>query len=216
MRRLCFRYDDREPEKWTIRNLSFTVRKGERVGIRGASGVGKTTLFNLLLGFYTPASGSIRIDGKPLTAANRRAWLDNVGYVAQHVFLTDGTLIDNVAPGLDTAQIDRARALEALAAAGLDGFAATLPQGPDTPVGECGCRLSGGQRQRIGIARALYRQADVLFFDEATSALDSRTEEEINRSIAGLAARDAGLTLVVIAHRESSLEYCNRIITIGE
>ena len=86
----------------------------------------------------------------------------------------------------------------------------------DTHVGECGCRLSGGQRQRIGIARALYRRADVLFFDEATSALDSRTEEEINRSIAELAAHDEGLTLVVIAHRESSLEYCTRIITIGE
>ena len=92
----------------------------------------------------------------------------------------------------------------------------SLSAGIDTPIGEAGNKLSGGQRQRIGIARALYKQANILFFDEATSALDSRTEEEINRSIAGLAARDAGLTLVVIAHRESSLEYCNRIITIGE
>lgn len=92
----------------------------------------------------------------------------------------------------------------------------SLSAGIDTPIGEAGNKLSGGQRQRIGIARALYKQANILFFDEATSALDSRTEEEINRSIAGLAARDAGLTLVVIAHRESSLEYCTRIITIGE
>ena len=106
--------------------------------------------------------------------------------------------------------------MQALRTAQLGELGAGLAKGIDTHVGECGCRLSGGQRQRIGIARALYRQADVLFFDEATSALDSRTEEEINRSIAGLAARDAGLTLVVIAHRESSLEYCNRIITIGE
>ena len=105
---------------------------------------------------------------------------------------------------------------EALEAARLGEFVAGLSKGMDTHVGECGCRLSGGQRQRIGIARALYRRADVLFFDEATSALDSRTEEEINRSVAELAARDKGLTLVVIAHRESSLEYCTRIITIGE
>jgi len=214
--RLSFRYDDREPERWTIRDLSFTVRKGERVGIRGASGVGKTTLFNLLLGFYTPASGSIRIDGEPLTAANRRAWLDNVGYVAQHVFLTDGTLIDNVAPGLDTAQIDRARALEALAAAGLDGFAATLPQGPDTPVGECGCRLSGGERQRIGIARALYKQAGVLLLDEATSALDIPTEERINRSLETLMRTRPELTVLVIAHRESTLSHCDRIIDLTQ
>ena len=107
------------------------------------------------------------------------------------------------------------RRLGGLEAAQLGEFIASLPLGIDTPVGECGSRLSGGQRQRIGIARALYRRADVLFFDEATSALDSRTEEEINRSIAELAARDEGLTLVVIAHRESSLEYCTRIITIG-
>ena len=95
-------------------------------------------------------------------------------------------------------------------------FVRGLPRGIDTPVGECGCRLSGGQRQRIGIARALYRRADVLFFDEATSSLDNRTEEEVHRSIAELSARNRELTLVVIAHRDSSLEYCDRILNIGE
>lgn len=211
---LGFRYDDAEPGKWAIRNLTFTVRKGERLGIRGASGAGKTTLFNLLLGFYTPSSGSILIDGKPLTAANRRAWLDNVGYVPQQVFLTDGSLIENVAPCCDAAGIDRRRALTALADAGLDGFAATLQQGPDTPVGECGCRLSGGERQRIGIARALYKQADVLLFDEATSALDTPTEERINRALEALMRARPELTVLVIAHRESTLRHCDRILDL--
>ena len=125
-------------------------------------------------------------------------------------------LLENIALGEEEEKIDRRRAEESLRAARLEDFVQSLSAGIDTPIGEAGNKLSGGQRQRIGIARALYKQANILFFDEATSALDSRTEEEINRSIAGLAARDAGLTLVVIAHRESSLEYCNRIITIGE
>ena len=211
---LSFRFP--EADKDLFHGLSLTIRKGERIGIRGASGAGKTTLFNLLLGLYKPTSGEIVIDDTPLSAANRRAWQNRIGYVSQHLFLTDGSFAANVAPGIASAEIDRKRVIEALEAAQLGDFIATLPQGIDTPVGECGCRLSGGQRQRIGIARALYRRADVLFFDEATSALDSRTEAEINRSIADIAAQHPGLTLLVIAHRETSLEYCNKIITLGE
>lgn len=214
VRDLSFRFADDGHE--LFHGLSLTIRKGERIGIRGASGAGKTTLFNLLLGLYEPTGGEIAIDGTPLTAVNRRAWQNRIGYVSQSLFIADGSFAANVALGVPAEEVDRERAMQALHAAQLGEFVAGLAKGIDTHVGECGCRLSGGQRQRIGIARALYRQADVLFFDEATSALDSRTEEEINRSIAGLAARDAGLTLVVIAHRESSLEYCNRIITIGE
>lgn len=214
VRDLRFRFADGGRE--LFHGLSLTIRKGERIGIRGASGAGKTTLFNLLLGLYEPTGGEIVIDGTPLTAANRRAWQNRIGYVSQSLFIADGSFAANVALGIPAGEVDRERVMQALRAAQLGELVAGLAKGIDTHVGECGCRLSGGQRQRIGIARALYRQADVLFFDEATSALDSRTEEEINRSIAGLAARDAGLTLVVIAHRESSLEYCNRIITIGE
>jgi len=212
VRSLSFRFT--EESRDLFRGLTFTIRRGERIGIRGASGAGKTTLFNLLLGLYEPTSGEIAVDGTPLTAANRRAWQNRIGYVSQHLFLTDGTLAANVAPGVPAAEIDRRRVAEALEAAQLGGFVASLPRGIDTLVGECGSRLSGGQRQRIGIARALYRRADVLFFDEATSALDSRTEGEINRSIASIAARNPGLTLLVIAHRETSLEYCDRIITL--
>lgn len=214
VRELTFRFEDDGTE--LFRDFSLTIRKGERIGIRGASGAGKTTLFNLLLGLYAPTSGSIEIDGTPLASDNRRAWQRRIGYVSQHLFLTDATFAANVALGEPEERIDRARVMQALEAAQLGPFIASLPAGIDTRIGECGCRLSGGQRQRIGIARALYRRADVLFFDEATSALDDRTEEEVNRAIARLAASQPGLTLVVIAHRESSLEYCDRIVTLGK
>lgn len=214
VRGLTFRFEDDGTE--LFRDLSLTIRKGERLGIRGASGAGKTTLFNLLLGLYAPTAGTIEIDGVPLTRANRRAWQRRIGYVSQHLFLADASFAANVALGEPEERIDRMRVAQALEAAQLGPFIASLPGGIDTRVGECGCRLSGGQRQRIGIARALYRRADVLFFDEATSALDGRTEEEVNRAIARLAAAHPGLTLVVIAHRESSLEYCDRILTLGE
>lgn len=124
--------------------------------------------------------------------------------------------MQNVALGCAPELIDRRRAAQALETAKLAEFVDSLPQGMETPIGECGCRLSGGQRQRLGIARALYKQADILFFDEATSALDDRTERRINRAIEELSEADRSLTIVVIAHRESSLDYCDRIITLGE
>ena len=214
VRDLSFRFDDERGGKEVLHGLTLTIRKGEHVGIRGASGAGKTTLFNLLLGFYTPTGGEITIDGEPLTAANRRRWQNAVGYVSQHVFLLDGTLLENIALGEEEEKIDRRRAEESLRAARLEDFVQSLSAGIDTPIGEAGNKLSGGQRQRIGIARALYKQANILFFDEATSALDSGTEEGINRSIVELSQHNRDLTIVVIAHRESSLEYCDRIITL--
>ncbi len=143
---LTFRFADADRD--TLHDVSFTVRKGERVGIRGASGSGKTTLFNLLLGFYAPTAGRIAIDGVPLTDENRRRWQNTVGYVSQNVFIADGTLLENVALGLPAAEIDRARADRAFASARMKEFIDTLPLGMDTPIGECGCRLSGGQHQR--------------------------------------------------------------------
>ncbi len=212
---LSFRFDDETSERELFHDLAFTIRKGERIGIRGTSGAGKTTLFNLLLGFYEPAAGTIRIDGEPLTAENRRRWQNSVGYVSQTVFMIDSSFAENIALGIPPEKIDRERVRQALRQARLEEFIDSLPQGMDTPIGECGCRLSGGQRQRIGIARALYKGVDTLFFDEATSSLDNRTEGEINRAIADLAATNRRLTLVVIAHRESSLDFCDRIITLG-
>ena len=195
-------------------HLSLRIAKGERLGIRGESGSGKTTLFNLLLGLYRPSAGRILIDGKELTEENRRMWQRRIGYVSQNLFLADTTFAGNVALGVPDAEVDRDQVMRALETAQLGDFIRALPKGIDTRIGECGCRLSGGQRQRIGIARALYRRADVLFFDEATSALDAHTEEEVNRAIARLAEAEKQLTLIVIAHRQTTLDYCERIITL--
>lgn len=201
-------------EEFLIRNFSFSIRQGEVVGLRGISGVGKTTLFHLLLGFFTPYAGEIHIDGTRLTAANRRAWQRMVGYVPQEVFIFDGTVIENIVPALLPEKADSVRVQRVLEQVRLDAWVASLPEGMATRLGENGCRISGGQRQRLGIARALYKGAKVLFFDEATSALDSRTEEEVTAVIRELA--DAGeLTLLMVAHRESSLQICDRIIQLG-
>lgn len=212
LRGLSFRYPE-GPE--VIRRLDFTIRKGERIGIRGASGIGKSTLFQLLLGLYEPTEGEIRIDGVLLTPATRRLWQNRIGYVPQRPFLRNGTLAENVAPGLPSEEIDRQRVREALERAQAGAFVASLPRGIDTPVGACGSRISGGQRQRIAIARALYRQSDVLFLDEATSALDDRTEEALLRSLDDLARGHPGWTLLMIAHRAHSLIHCRRILDLG-
>lgn len=210
--KLCFTFEDSTTP--TIDNLSMEIRRGERVGIRGASGVGKTTLFNLLLGLYTPTSGRILIDGKCLDSSILRKWQNSIGYVSQQVFIADMTLAENIALGTDREDIDAKRLEEAIERADLREFISTLPQGVESRIGEQGCRISGGQRQRIGIARALYKGCDILLFDEATSSLDSHTEENINNAIRRLSEGNNELTIIVIAHRESSLEYCNRIITL--
>ena len=211
---LGFRFEDADKEQWTLRDLNLTIRKGEKIGIRGTSGAGKTTLFNLLLGFLTPTEGEIKIDGQRLDRALARRWQTSIGYVSQNVYIEDSTIAGNIALGVDTDKIDRERLDDVIRRARLKEFVGQLPNGADTAIGECGNRLSGGQRQRIGIARALYKQADVLFFDEATSSLDDRTEQEINHAIEQLSREQSALTIVVIAHRSTSLEYCDRIIEI--
>ncbi|MBQ4499225.1 MAG: ABC transporter ATP-binding protein [Alistipes sp.] len=212
LRDLCFQFDDATTP--TFNSLSLNIHKGECVGIRGTSGVGKTTLFNLILGLYRPTAGGIYIDGEKLTDKNIRKWQNSIGYVSQNVFIADMTLAENIALGCDADTIDLDRVQRVIELADLREFVASLPDGLNSRIGEQGSRLSGGQRQRIGIARALYKSADVLFFDEATSSLDGRTEENINTAIKRLSEEDKTLTIVIIAHRESSLEYCNRVITL--
>lgn len=209
---LSFRFAD--SDKDTLHGLSFEIRKGEKIGIKGRSGAGKTTLFNLLLGFYHPTGGGIRIDGELLSESNRRKWQNTIGYVSQSVFLTDNTILANIALGCDEASVDLDRVNKAVDMANLREFVDSLPNGLQSRIGECGALLSGGQRQRIGIARALYKRADILFFDEATSSLDSDTERGINESIETLSRNDDQLTIIIIAHRESSLDCCDRIIEI--
>lgn len=211
--RISFSYPDNKDELPVIQDFSLTIQKGERIGIRGVSGIGKSTLFNLLLGFYYPQKGEIRIDGVPLDASTCAAWHKMVGYVPQEVFILDGSLAENIALGETT--IDEERVKHVLIRSRLDAFVESLPEGLDTPLGENGCRLSGGQRQRIGIARALYKQAEVLFFDEATSSLDQQMEQEIAETFNELSVTDKKLTLIMIAHRESSLVFCDRIINLS-
>lgn len=192
--------------------LNWHINRGERVGIRGASGSGKSTLFNLLLGFLKPTEGEIRIDGQLLTPDNRMGWHQRVGYVPQEIFVMDGTLLENIALGQSVP--DRQKAQKVLEQVQLGEWLAELPEGLNTLLGESGSRMSGGQKQRLGIARALYKEADVLFFDEATSALDNRTEQEINRALQQLSASYQELTMIIIAHRESSLALCDRIFDL--
>ena len=209
---VSFKFDDAsEP---ILSNLSLTIARGEYVGIRGASGVGKTTLFNLLLGLYRPTSGVISIDGIELTSENIRKWQNSIGYVSQNVFIADSTLAENIALGTPKESIDYQLVDRVICQANLAEFVKSLPHGLDTRMGEQGSRLSGGQRQRIGIARALYKGCDVLLLDEATSSLDKEAEECINMEISRLKHYNDKLTIVVIAHRESSLKNCNRIITL--
>lgn len=212
LRDVTFTFDD--ASKPTIENLSLSIKKGERIGIQGASGIGKTTLFNLMLGLYKPTSGSILIDNTPLSAENIRKWQNAVGYVSQSVFITEGTIAQNIAFGCRHDEIDMQRIKEVIESADLKEFVDGLESGIDTRIGEQGSRLSGGQRQRIGIARALYKGCDVLLFDEATSSLDNHTEHNINQSIEQLSAQNKSLTIVIIAHRDSSIKYCDRIFTL--
>ena len=199
--------------KRVLKEFDCTIRKGEYIGIRGSSGIGKSTLFNLLLGFLKPEGGEIRIDGVLLSAENRKLWHRRIGYVPQGVFILDGTLAENVALGC--CDISKEKVKRILRQVRLDEWVDELPLGIDTLLGESGARLSGGQKQRVGIARALYKEADILLLDEATSALDTATECEINEMICGLRNDYRGLTVLSIAHRESSLAFCNRIITLN-
>lgn len=199
--------------KRVLKEFDCTIRKGEYIGVRGSSGIGKSTLFNLLLGFLKPDGGEIRIDGVLLSAENRKLWHRRIGYVPQGVFIFDGTLAENVALGC--CDISKEKVKRILRQVRLDEWVDELPLGIDTLLGESGARLSGGQKQRVGIARALYKEADILLLDEATSALDTATECEINEMICGLRNDYRGLTVLSIAHRESSLALCNRIITLN-
>jgi len=190
-----------------LKSISFTVKKGEKVGFVGSSGSGKTTLMNILLRFFDEDNGRILIDGQPLKEDNLEYWRSMIGYVKQDIFMIDSNIMENVAFGED--KVDKHQLDLAVKQASLEDFVKTLPKGYDTEVGERGSRLSGGQRQRIGIARSLYRNAQILVFDEATSALDTQTEREVSEAIDSLS--DTNKTIFIIAHRITTLKNCDRI-----
>lgn len=195
-----------------LSGLSLTVRQGEKIGVVGSTGAGKTTFADIVLGLLEPQSGTIRVDGVPIGPDNLRAWQQTVGYVPQNIFLSNASVARNIAFGVAPDRIDRARAEACGALAQLDRFVrADLPNGYDTEIGERGVRLSGGQRQRIGIARALYHDADLILFDEATSSLDNQTERQVMKSIEAL---PGDKTIMMIAHRLSTVRICDRIMVL--
>lgn len=200
-------------EEPVISNLSLEIKKGEIIGITGPSGAGKTTLMNLLLGFLVPYSGKLLLDNVEIDQTNITSFHKNVGYVQQQVFLLNGTLAENIAFGLPKSSIDYEKITKVLKKASLYEVVIKLPKGVHEDIGESGVKLSGGQRQRLGIARALYFDSEILFFDEATSSLDNETEQEINSSIVNL--QEDSITIIIIAHRKSTLESCQRIININ-
>lgn len=212
LRSISFRYDASRP--CVFHDFSLEIRKGEYVGIKGRSGAGKTTLFNLLMGFYRPEKGGLYVDDTEITAGRVSSWQSMIGYVPQDVFLTNGTFVDNVAFGRSREDADRDRIRHIFRKVGLWDWISGLPQGMDTLLAEAGNTISGGQKQRIGIARALYKGASVLFFDEATSSVDMKSESEINSFIRELAEEDTALTVIVIAHRPETLASCTRIIDL--
>jgi ABC-type multidrug transport system fused ATPase/permease subunit len=206
---VSFRYP--ASEELVLRPFDLTIAKGERIGLIGKTGTGKSTLVDLLMGLLEPTGGSIEIDGQRLDATNRRAWQRRIAQVPQSIFLADASIAENIAFGIDVANIDRRQVALAAERAALAPFIATLPDGYATVVGERGVRLSGGQRQRIGIARALYKHATVLVFDEATSALDMETERAVLEAVRELPVE---LTVIIIAHRLTTVESCERIVAI--
>ena len=196
-----------------LKCIDLLVPKGTRIGFVGRTGSGKSTLMDLALGLLLPDEGRILVDGVELTGANRMSWQARVAHVPQSIYLSDASIAENIAFGVPLHAIDRSRVEAAAAQAELTEVIAALPNGYDTFVGERGVRLSGGQRQRVGIARALYKKAEVLVFDEATSALDTETEAAVMRAIEGL-GRD--LTIFIIAHRISTLGGCDLIFSLDE
>ena len=181
--------------------------------IIGDTGSGKSTLVDILMGLLSPESGSIKIDHVELsTPLDLARWRDKVSHVPQSIFLADATIKENIAFGVDIADIDESRIKEVADLSCLGEFINNLPLGFETIIGENGALISGGQRQRIGIARALYRKAEVIVFDEATSALDGRTEAKI---IQGIESLDKNVTIFMIAHRISTLKNCNSILRVA-
>jgi ABC-type multidrug transport system fused ATPase/permease subunit len=192
-------------------NLNLAIPKGARVGFVGSTGSGKSTMLDLLMGLLTPTKGQILVDDEPIKGSRIREWQKSIAHVPQNIFLADTTLAENIAFGVPFKAIDFNRVRQAARQAQIANFIESRPEGYNVFVGERGIRLSGGQRQRIGIARALYKQANVLVFDEATSALDNVTEQSVMDAIEGL---DRDLTILLIAHRLSTVRHCDIIIEL--
>ncbi len=204
---ITYKYDNQSD--YIFKKINLTILKGSRVGFIGSTGSGKSTLLDLIMGLLDPVEGYLKVDDVTISSDFKRSWQRRIAHVPQSIFLTDSSVDQNIAFGVDKEKIDHQRVRDAAQMAQVNETIEALPEQYDTFVGERGVRLSGGQRQRIGIARALYKQADVIVFDEATSALDNETEEAVMNAIEQLSN---DLTVLIIAHRVSTLKKCDLVI----
>lgn len=211
LRDVWFRYGEDAP--WILKGIDLTLVKGERIGFVGQTGAGKSTLIDLIMGLLAPTRGSVEVDGIVLLPEDLFAWRRQVAHVPQSIYLTDASVAENIAFGMPREAIQPERVVEAARNASIASFVEDGASGFDTQVGERGGRISGGQRQRIGIARALYKSADLIVLDEATSALDGETEARIMQTIAELGPEK---TVLMIAHRLTTLKDCDRIVEMEE
>jgi ABC-type multidrug transport system fused ATPase/permease subunit len=209
LERVSFRYTTQTP--WVLQDINLEIKKGARVGFIGSTGSGKSTLLDILMALLEPEQGSLLIDGSPVKQTNFRAWQSHIAHVPQAIFLADSTIAENIAFGAPVAQIDYSRVKRAAQQAQIAKTIDSWELGYETFVGERGIRLSGGQRQRIGIARALYKNADLIILDEATNALDDQTEAAV---IDAIDAIDSGITVLMVAHRLSTLTVCDVIFEL--
>ena len=206
---VSFGYDENSLP--TLNKINIDIKKGDCIGVIGKTGSGKSTLFDILMGLLDPTHGTLEVDENVITSSNRRAWQSRIAHVPQNIYLSDSTLEENIAFGIPVEEIDSSLVRRAAISANIDSVVNEWPLKYKTILGERGIRLSGGQRQRIGIARALYKQADVLFLDEATSSVDTTTEASIMKAIEELSN---DVTLIIIAHRITTLKNCSRIIEL--
>jgi len=207
LQNLSFAY--KNTDKFAINNFSLSIKKGEVIGIIGASGAGKSTFVDIITGLLVPTKGNILIDDLLLNTYDLRViWMTKLGYVPQTPYIFDGTIAENVAFEIDNKSIDRKHVIKCCRMAAMDDFLHDLPLGVNSQIGERGVRLSGGQRQRVSIARALYQKPELLIFDEATSALDHKNEKAIQDTIYSLRGKQ---TMIIVAHRLTTVESCDII-----
>jgi len=200
------------PEAKVLHDVSFNLQRGETVGIVGGSGSGKTTLVDVMLGLLPQNSGTIKCNGEPITD-NLLSWQQRIGYVQQSVYLIDASIKMNIAFGIPKEDINDSRVEEVLSMAKLDDWVSSLPDSTESIVGERGVRISGGQRQRIGIARALYRDPELIVLDEATSSLDNATEMRIMEDVYDMKGQR---TIIMIAHRLETIQRCDKIFVLDD
>ena len=210
LKNVNFKYTNNSPK--ILSNINLNIRKGETVGFIGESGIGKTTLINLILGLIKPTSGDICVDKKSIFE-NVESWQDQIGYVPQAIYLSDESIKKNIAFALPEKNINDSLVKKAVSNAKLDKLINNLKYGVETKVGEFGDRISGGQKQRIAIARALYKDPKILVLDECTNSLDLNTEKEIIKEVNTLKGKK---TIIMITHRISTLENCDQIFEINK